>query len=98
MIVVYTQFFALRYMIGVSSIMDSLLEEQRSIINFLVAEGEKPCHIFQRLTKIFSDKCVSRSTFYNWVSQFREDRTNVCDRPRTGRPAEAVTPNNGSKC
>jgi transposase len=79
-------------MIDVSSIMDSLLEEQRSVIMFLVAEGEKPCHIFQRLKKGFSDKCVSRSTFYNCVSQFREGRTSVCDRPRTGRPAEAVTP------
>jgi hypothetical protein len=43
-------------MIGVSAIMDSLLEEQRSVIKFPVAEGEKPCHIFQRLKKRFSDK------------------------------------------
>ena len=90
-------------MIAVSSIMDSLLEqvrillnirtwleEQRSVIKFLVSEGIKPCHIFQRLKKRFSDKCVSHSIFYNWVSQFREGRTSVCDRPRTGRPAEAV--------
>ena len=40
-------------MIGVSSIMDSLLEEQLSVIKFLVPEGEKPCHIFQRLKKDF---------------------------------------------
>jgi hypothetical protein len=40
-------------MIGVSSIMDSLLEEQRSVIKFLVAKGEKPCHIYQRLKKEF---------------------------------------------
>jgi hypothetical protein len=33
--------------------MDSLLEEQRPDIKFLVAEGEKPCHIFQRLKKDF---------------------------------------------
>jgi hypothetical protein len=82
-------------MIGVSSIIDSLLEEQRSVIKFLVAEGEKPCNIFQRLKKRFSEKCVSRSIFYNLVSQisqFREGRTSVCDRPRTGRSAEAVTP------
>jgi transposase len=58
-------------MIGLSSIMDLLLEEQRFVIKFLVAEGEKPCHIFQRLKKRFSEKCVSCSTFYNWVSQFQ---------------------------
>jgi hypothetical protein len=40
-------------MIGVSFIMDYLLEEQRSVIKFLVAEGEKPCHIFQRLKNDF---------------------------------------------
>jgi hypothetical protein len=40
-------------MIGVSSIMDSLLEEQRSVIKFLVAESEKPCHIFQGLNEDF---------------------------------------------
>jgi hypothetical protein len=34
--------------------MDSLLEEQRSVIKFLVAGDEKPCHIFQRLKKRFS--------------------------------------------
>jgi hypothetical protein len=33
--------------------MDSLLEEQRSAIKFLFAEGEKPCHIFQRLKNEF---------------------------------------------
>jgi hypothetical protein len=55
---------------GVSSIMGSMLEEQRSAIKFLVAEGEKPCQIFQRLQERFSDKCVSRSTFYKWVFHF----------------------------
>jgi hypothetical protein len=40
-------------MLGVSSIMDSLLEEQRSVMKFLVAEGEKTCNIFQRLKKDF---------------------------------------------
>jgi hypothetical protein len=34
-------------MIDVSSIMDYLLKEQRSVIRFLVAEGEKSCNIFQ---------------------------------------------------
>ena len=33
--------------------MDSKLEEQRSEIKFLLLEGEKPCHIFQRLRKVF---------------------------------------------
>ena len=33
---------------------DSKLEEQRSVLRFLLLEGEKPCYIFQRLQKSFS--------------------------------------------
>ena len=32
--------------VGVRAAMDSNLEEQRSIIKFLLLDGEKPCHIF----------------------------------------------------
>ena len=38
--------------------MDSKLEEQRSVIKFLLYEGEKPCHIFQKLQKSFSKKHI----------------------------------------
>ena len=61
MTIAYTQFTAHLYMKGASVIMDSLLGEQRSVIKFMVAEGEKPCHIFQRLKKI-SDICVRPRT------------------------------------
>ena len=37
----------------------------------------------------FSKACISRATFYNCVSQFREGRTSMRDKHR---PAEAVTP------
>jgi transposase len=68
--------------------MYSLLEEQRSVIKFLVAEQKvkSPATSFRGLKKI-----LSRATFDNWVSQFREGGTSVCYRPRTGRPARAVT-------
>ena len=59
--------------------MDSKLGEQRSVIKLLLLEGEKPCHIYQRLQKIFSKACVCCSTFYSWVSQFKKGRTNVRD-------------------
>ena len=47
---------------------------------------------FQMLQKSSSKICISRSTFYSLVSQFVEDSTSVRDKPRSGRPAEAVTP------
>ena len=62
--------------------MDSKLEELRTVIKFLLFEGEKPYHIFQRLLKSFSKACISNSTFYSWVSQFREGRTSVRYKPR----------------
>ena len=84
---VYTQNFEHLNKIGVRATMDSKLEEQISVIQFL-----QPCHIFQSLQKSFSKACISSSTFYSWVSQFREGRTSMRDKPRPGRPAETVTP------
>ena len=43
------------------------------------------------MQKSFSKACISHSTFYSWVSQFREGRTSLRDKPRPGRQAEAVT-------
>ena len=71
--------------------MDSKLEEQRSVIKSLLFESEKPCHSFQKLQKGFSKACISHSTFCSCVSQFREGRTSVRDKPRRGRLAETVT-------
>ena len=72
--------------------MELELEEQRSVVKFLLLEGKKPCHIFQRLQKSFSKACVYRPTFYSWDSQFREGRTCVRDKPWPARPAESMTP------
>ena len=51
--------------------MDSKLDELRSAIKILLLEGEKPCHIFQRLQKSFSKASIFRPTFYSLVSQFK---------------------------
>ena len=68
------------------------LEEQRSLIKFLLLEGEKLRHIFQRLQTSFSKACISFSTFYSWVSQLREDMTSMREKLRPGRLVEAMTP------
>ena len=70
--------------------MDSKLEKQRSVIKLLLLEGQKPCDIFQSLQKSFFKACISRSTCYSWVSQFRERRTSMRDKPRPGRSSSFV--------
>ena len=43
----------------VMATMDCKLEEQKSVIKFLLLEDEKPCHIFQCLQKTFFKVCIS---------------------------------------
>ena len=50
---VYTQSFEHLNKLGVRATIDSKLEEQRTVINFLVLEGEKPCHIFSKIAEKF---------------------------------------------
>ena len=40
-------------MVGARATMDSELEEQTSATEFLLLEGEKPCHIFQKVAVFF---------------------------------------------
>ena len=46
---VFIQSFEHLNKVGVRATMDSKIEEQRSVIKFLLLEVEKPCNIFQRL-------------------------------------------------
>ena len=58
----------------------------------LAFRGEKPCHIFKGCRKVFLKPTYPFSIFYSWVSHYSEDKTSARDKPRSGRPAEAVTP------
>ena len=86
---VFTQSFEHLNKVSARATMNS--KEHSSVIKFLLLKGEKPCYIFQRLQKSFSKACLACSTFYSLVSQIREGRTSVKDKPRPGRPGEAVT-------
>ena len=77
--------------VGVSASMDYKLVEQRSVIKLLL-EGKNLAIFFKGCRKVFSKACLSHSTFYSWISQFREDRTRLRDKPRPGQPAKAMTP------
>ena len=43
------------------------------------------------LDNVHSTSAPAFATVYNWVNEFKRDRTSTCDAPRSGRPIEAVT-------
>ena len=77
--------------------MDSLREEQRSIVKFLYNEGIKPSEIQRRLARQDSDSAFSLSAVYMWISSFKKGRTSCKDLPRMGRPVSTFTDANAAK-
>ena len=69
---------------------------QRSVIEFLNAEGETPIRIHERLTKVYGDATVDVSTVRRWVRRCNEavEQTPLTDQKRSGRPVTAVSPSN----
>ena len=76
---VYTLSFDHLHKVGVRATMDSELDEQISVIKFLVLEGENLA-TFSKVAEF-----LSQSSFYSWVSQIKKGRTSV-DKSRPGRP------------
>ncbi|GFV42290.1 HTH_48 domain-containing protein [Trichonephila clavipes] len=68
--------FALQY---------STIEEQRSVIRFLTAEGEKPAAIYWRMVTVYGEKCVTDKSVRKWSVRFRAGRESVGDDQRPGQ-------------
>jgi hypothetical protein len=71
--------------------MDSLLEKQRSVIKFLVSEGENPSHIFQRLKKDFLINMYQVQPCTTWFLSFVKAEQVFLTGLELGQ-LEAVTP------
>ena len=69
---------------------------QRSVIEFLNAEGESPIRIHERLKNVYGDATVYVSTVRRWVRRCNETerQTTLADEKRSGRLVTAVTPHN----
>ncbi|XP_073526621.1 uncharacterized protein [Phyllobates terribilis] len=69
---------------------------QRSVIEFLHAEGETPIRIHERLKNVYGDATVDVSTVRRWVRRCNtaEGPSPLADKMRSGRPVTAVTPSN----
>ena len=66
---------------------NDLLVKQRSVIEFLAAEGCSAANIHARMKTVYGEMCISDSAVRKWVRIFKE--TIVRDRKRSGRPLSA---------
>jgi DNA-binding MarR family transcriptional regulator len=69
--------------------------KQRAVIEFLLAENESITNIHGRLTNVYGDMAVDKSTVSRWAKRLassEQGQGNVSDLPRSGRSSIAVTP------
>ena len=59
------------------ALQDSTTEEQRCVIRFLTAEGEKLAAIHRRMVTVYGEKCVSDKSVRKWSARFRAGQVQV---------------------
>ena len=76
-------------------------QKQRTVIEFLVAEGEIPINIHRRMKNVYGDDTIDYSNVKRWVNRLKDTgmvgKASVKDMPRSGRPSSAVNPVNSAK-
>jgi len=70
---------------------DCTIEEQRSLVLFLWAEGVKPVEIHRRMLAQYGQNTMSQRKVNEWVERFKSDRTRVTVESRSGRPSTSRT-------
>ena len=69
-------------------------QKQEVVIEFLLSEGETDQNISRRLKQVYGDGAIDYSTVTRWVKQINDGQgepaeSDLCDRPRNGRPSSA---------
>ncbi|KAJ4442455.1 hypothetical protein ANN_04041 [Periplaneta americana] len=62
---------------------------QRSVVQFLAAEGVSPIEIRRPMKKVYVDKCMLRARVYEWTRRYQQGRTSLEDGPRPGQEVVA---------
>ena len=67
-------------------------EKQRVVIEFLLSEGQTAQNISRRLKQVHGDSAIDYSTVTRWVKRINDGKeesaeSNLCNRPRSGRPS-----------
>lgn len=73
--------------------------KQRAVIEFLTQENVTPIEIHRRLSAVYGDDTIDKSTVRRWVRKSRESdgRLDIKDRARSGRPLSASRHENKDK-
>jgi len=58
---------------------DCTIKEQRGVVPFLWAEGEKPVEIYRHMLAQYGQSTLSQRKVYEWVERFKSGRTRVTD-------------------
>ena len=69
-------------------------QKQRVVIEFLLSEEETAQNISRRLKQVYNDSAIDYSTVTRWVKRINDEQeepaeSDLCDRPRSGRPSFA---------
>lgn len=68
--------------------------KQKAVIEFLTIEGVGAKEISDRLRNVYKESTLSYASVRRWAVQFKSGNSDISDKPRSGRPRTAVTPNN----
>ena len=58
--------------------------EHRSIIKFLVLEGQSPFNIHERMTAVYGNSSPSRTMVFEWARLFKNGQLNIEESQRSG--------------
>ncbi|GFX13414.1 HTH_48 domain-containing protein [Trichonephila clavipes] len=73
------------------ALQNSTIEEQRSVIRFLTAEGEKLAALHWRMVTVYVEKCDSDKSVRKWSARFRAGRESVGDDQKPGQANTVIT-------
>ncbi|GFS91738.1 HTH_48 domain-containing protein [Nephila pilipes] len=68
--------------------------EFRVLIKHCFLMGKNTVQAKQWIEKCYPDSCPSKAAICRWFAEFKRGRTDTNDAERSGRPVEAVTPEN----
>ena len=64
--------------------------KQKAVIEFLFKEGIAAREISDRLRNVYGESALSYPTVRRWVAEFKGGRSDIIDRPRSGRPRSGI--------